>query len=74
MYAKVSAVPGAKKEKVSVLKNGTLKVEVREQALQNLANKRITELVALHYRVPTNMVHMLSGHRSRNKLFSVDIN
>jgi uncharacterized protein len=73
MYIKVSAVPGAKKEKVSILKNGGLKIEVREQALQNLANTRIIELVARHHKVPTRSVRMISGHRSRSKVFSVDI-
>ena len=72
MYVKVMVTPSAKKEKVEE-KNGEFFISVKEPAQRNLANKRVRELVASHFGVSLPSVRMLGGHRSTNKLFSVDI-
>ena len=72
MYLKVIVSAGAKKEKIEKVKNGGLAISVREPARQNLANKRVREILAEHFGVPLSSVRLLSGHRSPRKLFSIE--
>ncbi|HET9641723.1 MAG TPA: DUF167 domain-containing protein [Candidatus Paceibacterota bacterium] len=71
-YVKVFVTPGAKKETVEQ-KGETLAISVREPAERNLANVRVRELVAAHLGVPLAKVRILTGHRSRGKMISVNI-
>ncbi|MBI2030629.1 DUF167 domain-containing protein [Candidatus Kaiserbacteria bacterium] len=72
MYVKVRATTGAKKETVRVVSVDTLAISVKEKAERNMANARITDLVAAHYGVPSKKIRMIKGHRSPSKTFSVD--
>ena len=73
MYIKIKAVPGAKKELFEQEKENVFKIKVKEPARMNLANKRIIELVARHFKVPTRKVKIVSGHHHPHKLLSVEI-
>lgn len=71
MYIRVRVSAGAKKE---VFKQSTLDsfhVSVKEPAEQNLANKRILELVALHYGIAAKQIRIISGHHSPGKILSI---
>jgi uncharacterized protein YggU (UPF0235/DUF167 family) len=46
---------------------------VREKAKQNMANKRILEIVAREYKINPAQVRIISGHHSPSKLLSVDV-
>lgn len=72
MYIKVHAIAGARRENVSEMKDGVLAVSVKEPAAGNMANKRIRELVAKHLAQSISSVRMVSGHRSRSKMFRVE--
>lgn len=72
MYLKVTVNAGAKKEKLEKKKD-ELKISVKEPAQRNLANSRVRELLAKHFNIPISAVRLLNGHRSPNKLFSIDI-
>lgn len=74
MYVAVVVTPNAKKERIVVEDDITLSISVREKAVANAANKRVREVVALHYGVPLGDVRLIAGHRSRKKVFSVSIN
>lgn len=71
MYIKVFVTPGAKKEKVEE-KGETLAISVREPATGNRANDRVRELIALREDVPLGKVRILTGHRSRAKMISIN--
>jgi uncharacterized protein YggU (UPF0235/DUF167 family) len=71
MYISVRVVAGAKREEIVELPKGRLKISVKQPAKQNLANKRVRELVALHLKLPLSKVKLLSGHTSPSKIFSV---
>jgi len=71
MYISVRVVAGAKKESVVELPKRRLKISVKEPTKQNLANKRVRELLALHLKLPLEKVRLLSGHTSPSKIFSV---
>lgn len=71
MYLKVFVTPGARKEAVEEV-GDTLRIAVREPAEQNRANMRVRELVALRLGLPFGKVRILTGHRSRSKMMSID--
>ncbi len=71
MYIKVFVTPGAKKEKVEE-KGEMLLISVREPASGNRANDRVRELIALREGIPVGKVRILTGHRSRSKMISIN--
>lgn len=71
MYVRVEVRPGAKRESVEKKGPDALLVSVREPAERNLANRRVTALVAEHFGVAPGAVRLISGHRSPRKVFSV---
>jgi len=72
MYLKVTVTPGAKKERVEAKSESELSIAVKEPALQNLANRRVVQLVAERLSVPVRSVRIVSGHRSPRKVLSID--
>jgi uncharacterized protein (TIGR00251 family) len=71
-HVSVRVVASAKREKVEELKNGRLNISVKEPAEQNRANRRTLELVAEYFGAAKNKVHIISGHKSPAKVFSVE--
>lgn len=71
MYLRVILTPGTRKECVTIGKQDELLISVREPAKQNHANKRMCELVALHYHKTPAEVRILNGHRSPTKMLSI---
>jgi len=68
---RVRAFPDAKKEFVQEEEPGKLKIFVREPPKKNMANRRITQLVAEYADVNIKNVVFLVGHKSPNKLFEI---
>jgi uncharacterized protein YggU (UPF0235/DUF167 family) len=73
MYVKVTVTAGAKRESLVKKSKDKLVISVTEPAKQNLANRRIRELVAKHCEVPLSKVRIISGHHSPSKMLSVDV-
>jgi uncharacterized protein YggU (UPF0235/DUF167 family) len=71
MFIKVLVTPGARKEKVEE-KGETLVLAVREPASGNHANTRVREIIAARAGVPVGKVRILTGHRSRAKMISIN--
>ena len=71
MYVRVTVIPSAKKEKFSVKTPDTIEVAVREPALRNLANSRVQEMLATHFKLAPGQIRLITGHRSRKKTFSI---
>ena len=71
MHLSVRVVAGAKKEKVEMA-GKRLNISVKEPAKQNLANRRVRQLVAAHLGLPVAKVRLISGHTSPAKIFSVE--
>jgi uncharacterized protein YggU (UPF0235/DUF167 family) len=71
-YVHVKAIAGARKESFKQLKEDHFEARVREKAERNMANNRILELVAEHFKVPVGKVRIVNGHRSPSKLLVVD--
>jgi len=73
MYVSVVVHPSAKKERFEVISEQSFSVHVKEPAERNLANKRVVSLVASHFLVDAHEVRIISGHRSRKKVLSVEV-
>ena len=71
MFVKVRVRADTKKEEVKALSNTHFEISVKEKPLQNLANKRVVELVARHFKIPAKAVRIVSGHRSPSKILSL---
>ncbi|MFZ2500508.1 MAG: DUF167 domain-containing protein [Minisyncoccia bacterium] len=78
MYIKVFVTPSAKREKVEEnpsTKPGTeatLLISVREPATGNRANDRVRAIIAGRVGAVVGKVRILTGHRSRAKIVSVN--
>ena len=71
MYIKVFVTPGAKREKIE-RKDETFAISVREPAAGNRANNRVREIIAAQQGIPFSKVQILTGHRSRAKMISIN--
>ena len=72
MYIKVFTKPSARREEVAELASGTLRISVKEPAQGNQANLRVRTIVAERLGLPVGKVRLLTGHRSRSKMLSID--
>jgi uncharacterized protein YggU (UPF0235/DUF167 family) len=73
MFVKVVATPGARKERITKVKETEFHIAVREPAERNRANKRILAILAEEYGISVAHVRLLTGHRSRAKMVVVDV-
>lgn len=73
MYIHVRVTAGAKKESLKELKADHYAISVKEPAERNMANRRVTELVAGRFSVSLGKVRLVSGHRSGSKIFNIEI-
>ena len=48
-------------------------ISVREKAQTNMANTRVLELVARHFKVPVSKVRIVNGHRHPSKLLIIEV-
>lgn len=74
MYVRVAVYPGAKKESCTKVGEHRFEVMVKEPAEQNLANRRVIELIAREYGARVGQVRMISGHHSQRKILSLTNN
>jgi len=72
MFVKVNTRVNSKKEYVKKVGENRLEVAVREKAERNMANKRVIELVALHFGLSIKQIRIINGHQSPSKMLSVD--
>ena len=73
MYIKVNVIAGAKKEIFKVKSKDHFDISVKEKAERNMANSRVIELVAEHFKLPKNKVRIINGHHHPSKLLVVDL-
>lgn len=71
MFIKVRVRARAKKESLEAVSKNHLFISVKEKTEQNLANRRVIEIVAEHFGVRAAEVQIITGHRSPSKMLSV---
>ncbi len=72
MYIKVKAFPKSKQEEIKEVAEGRFEIKVKEKAEKNLANQRIIEIVASHFKVDKKDVRIINGHHHQSKLLSIN--
>ena len=72
MYLKVEVIAGAKEESIKKTGSDSFAVCVREKAEQNMANRRVLELIRREFGGQRVIVKIISGHHSPNKILSVE--
>ncbi|MCK5027600.1 MAG: DUF167 domain-containing protein [Candidatus Pacebacteria bacterium] len=71
MYIKVKVNAGAKKESFEKVSDDHFKVSVKEKARMNMANRRVTALLADHFNISEKQVRLINGHHSSSKIFDI---
>lgn len=61
----------AREETVVERAPARLVIAVRQKAAYSAANRRVIELVARHYEVPENVVRIIKGHTTPNKILEI---
>ena len=70
MYIHIKVKTGQKKEVITKLKEGHYEIHVKEKPKNNLANKRILEILKVYFK--TEKVKIINGHKHPSKLISVN--
>lgn len=65
--------PGASREAVTLLPDGSLDVRLRARAVEGQANARLVELLAERLGARRRDVEIATGLRSRQKLVRIDL-
>ena len=71
-YIHVKVRAGAGKESFKLKSEDHFEVSVKEKAERNMANRRVLELVAEHFKLPVNKVRIVNGHHHPSKLLVVE--
>ena len=69
MYLKIKVITDSKAEKLEKTEEDSWKIWVKAPAKNNLANKRILEIIRGNY--PNKLVKIISGHHSPAKIVSI---
>lgn len=72
MFFSVKIIPESKRNCVTTLTPTRLKVEVKEEAKNNQANKRAVLVIAEHFKVLSSKVRIVRGHHKPAKIVSID--
>ncbi|MEM7816863.1 MAG: DUF167 domain-containing protein [Candidatus Aenigmatarchaeota archaeon] len=71
MLIKVKVFPNSKKEEIIQNSNDSFFIKVKEKAEKNLANKRVVEILANHFKVPAFKIKLTKGSKQPNKIFEI---
>jgi len=70
LHIRVKVTAGAAREHVAD-EDGQLHIFVKEPPQDNMANRRVVQIVAERLHVPTSAVRIMAGHRARNKTLEI---
>lgn len=71
MLIHVHIYPDSKHERIEPKRETSLNVYVKVEAKENKANRRMIELLAIHYSVPTTKIKIITGHHSPSKILDI---
>ena len=72
MKVNIIAHPNAKKPRIEKDFLGTIHVYVHEPPLEGKANNAIREALTKYFKVKKSSVMLISGEKSKNKLFEIN--
>ncbi len=71
-YIHARVVANAKQEFLKEKKKDHFEISVREKAERNMANTRVVQIVAEHFKILRNKVRIVNGHQSPSKLLAIE--
>ncbi len=72
-YIHVKVTAGMRKETFKQKSEDHFEISVKEKAERNMANNRVLQLIAEHFKVSKNKVRIVNGHRHPSKLIVLDL-
>lgn len=72
MYIKVVVNVNSKKENLIQKNKDHFEIWVKEKAENNMANKKVIELLAKHFSISSKNIRIINGHHHPHKLLVVD--
>ncbi len=72
VHVKVTAGAGKESFKAKAKSADHFLASVKEKAERNMANVKVLELVARHFKVPVASVRIVNGHRHPSKLLVIE--
>ncbi len=73
MKIQIITHPNSKNPRIEKDLLGTIHVYVNQPPLEGKANKAVIEALANYFKVKKRNILLLSGHKSKNKLFEIII-
>ena len=73
MLIHVKVTADSNKEKLEKVRDTSFKISVKEPALENKANKRVIEIIAGHFSVPTSKIKIITGHHMPGKILEIGV-
>ncbi len=74
IYIKAIVTTGAKAESIKEKSANTFLISVKEKAERNMANKKVIEILAEHFKISTKNIRIINGHQHPHKLLVVEGN
>jgi len=71
MLIKVKVFPGEKREEIIEKEKDSFEVKVKVKPERGEANKKVLELLSLHFKTPKNRIRMVKGGKQRNKIYDI---
>ena len=71
-YIHVKVTAQMKKEIFKKKSEDHFEISVKEKPERNVANTRVIELVAEHFKIPVNKVRIINGHKHPSKLLIIE--
>lgn len=71
MKISVQVKTNSKVESISQTSDGTYLARVRVPPVEGQANERIRELLAKHFNLPKSQIEIISGFKSKRKVFLI---
>ncbi len=68
-YVEVQARPGSKRNSITLLADGVLKVALREKPVEGAANRGVVELFSERLGIAARQIGLVSGEKSKQKRF-----
>jgi len=72
MYIKVEVNANSKKENFIQKNEDHFEIWVKEKAENNMANKKVIEILAKHFSILSKNIRIINGHHHPHKLLVVD--
>ena len=65
--------PRSRKQEIAELDENSYKIHVTSAPSKGEANEEVRKLIAKYLAIPLSKVKIVRGHRSRNKLVSIEL-